>query len=63
VTELKASAARSGVGAVDWVMDRPRSTRLHLAGPYELFTGKEDVIEAVFTQLDTVHQNIQARVG
>jgi type I restriction enzyme, R subunit len=41
----------------------PPFTRLHHAGPDELFTGKEDIIEAVFDQLQAVHQNIQAKAG
>ena len=37
----------------------PPFTRIHHGGPDELFTGKKDIIEAVFDQLDVVHQNVQ----
>jgi type I restriction enzyme R subunit len=41
----------------------PPFTRLHHAGPDELFTGKEDVVEAVFQQIETMHEGIQTRAG
>ena len=41
----------------------PPFTRLHHAGPDEVFTGKEDIIEALFDQLDSLHRDIQATVG
>jgi len=38
-------------------------TRIHDGGPDALFSGEEDIIDALFSQLNVVHENVQAEMG
>ena len=36
---------------------------LHAGGPDALFAGQDNVIKGIFTTLETLHANLQARAG